>query len=635
MAELKRVLGFWTILSLSVSSIMGTGLFFGIGIGSGYSGNASLLAWVIISIITLYISMYFAELASMYPKAGGVYEFSRHAYNRFLSFLMGWTAWIVGNLTTALLIVAAIDYLIPDTSKIWLKIGISILFILLLNMIAYFGVELGASLLVIFAAVSIGVLVAFIFPGFFYIQTSNYSPFFAFGFSSIFITMFFIVEVFFGWESATYLAEETKEPEKIIPRAIILGTLIVGILGILSAFVSLGVINWKILAQSSAPLSVVSETVLGSLGMNLINLGIFITLIGSAASSIITMPRLILALARDKLFIAQFSGIHEKFKTPYKAIIFQTIVSLLIFAMVFGRYSSLLKLLLPLGLVMYFFIILSVLILRYKEPSIKRRFKVPFVKIGSILLMAFIIGVIISWAFYDTSAVNTLKLGFSFILMGVPVYLLLKVYYDPDATIKVNDSLAYLTFWSENIILPQRIREEILSLLGDIKGKNILEFGCSVGTLTVALAEGVKPNGRVYATDLSKNDLIITKKRLIRKGHSNVFIIHDEHQINRVHPIIPHVDSIVSIGMMGYIQDMKKVLREMRDLLPYGGKVVFMEYADFFKFIPNVAWLSNNKVIEKVFRDAGFSVFVTRKKGLLWNYIYVYGIKFHEDIPYV
>ena len=219
--------------------------------------------------------------------------------------------------------------------------------------------------------------------------------------------------------------------------------------------------------------------------------------------------------------------------------------------------------------------------------------------------------------------------------MGVPVYLLLKVYYDPDATIKINDALAYLTLWSENIILPQRIREEILSLLGDVRGKSILEFGCSVGTLTVALAESVKPNGRVYATDLSKNDLIITQKRLIRKGHSNVFIIHDEHQINRVHPVIPHVDAIVSIGMMGYIQDMKKVLREMRDLLPYGGKIVFMEYADFFKVIPNVAWLSNNKVIEKVFRDAGFSVFVTRKKGLLWNYIYVYGIKFHEDIPYI
>src|SRR3989338_2428677 len=92
MAELKRVLGFWMTLSLAISSIMGTGIFFGASIGAKYSGNASILSWVILSAIACYIGIYFAELASMYPKAGGVYEFSKHAYNRFFSFIMGWTA---------------------------------------------------------------------------------------------------------------------------------------------------------------------------------------------------------------------------------------------------------------------------------------------------------------------------------------------------------------------------------------------------------------------------------------------------------------------------------------------------------------------------------------------------------------
>ena len=120
-----------------------------------------------------------------------------------------------------------------------------------------------------------------------------------------------------------------------------------------------------------------------------------------------------------------------------------------------------------------------------------------------------------------------------------------------------------------------------------------------------------------------------------RKGHEHVIIIHDEHQVNRVHPDIPHVDSIVSMGMMGYMQDVKKILREMWELMPYGGRIVFVDYADFFKVIPNVAWLSKDSTIERIFREAGFSVFVTRKKGLFWNYIYVYVIKFRKDIPYV
>lgn len=635
MAELKRVLGFWTVLSLAIASIMGTGLFFGTAVGSGYSGNASILSWLILSFIAVYMSMYFAELVSIYPKAGGVYEFSKHAYNRFFSFIMGWIAWLVGNLTTSLLVVAAIDYLIPDPTRFWLKMGISILFILLLNLIAYFGIEASAFLLVVFAVISIGVLSSLIVPGLFEISYSNYSPFFAFGLSSIFITIFFIAESFFGWESATYLAEETQEPQRVIPKAIVIGTIIVGILGTLTAAVSLGIIPWNELAASNAPLSIVSEQIMGKIGMNAINIGIFAALIGSAAGGLITMPRLILALARDKLFIAQLSSIHEKFKTPHKAIIFQTIVSLLVFGMTFGRYRELLSLLLPLGFIMYFFIVLSVPILRYKEPDANREFKVPFAKLGSALMMAFILGIMIIWVASDSDAVNKLKLGASLIFVGVPIYLLLEIYYNPDAIIKINDKLAFLTLLSERIILPKSIREEILALLGNINNKKVLEFGCSVGTLTMHLAEAVKPNGRVYATDLSRRDLLITKRRLMKKGHNHVIVIHDEHQVNRVHPLIPHVDAIVSIGMMGYLQDVKKVLKEMRDLLPYGGKIVFADYADFFKIIPNVAWLSNDKVIERMFRDAGFSVYVTRKKGLFWNYVYVYGIKFHENIPYI
>lgn len=634
MAELKRVLGFWTILSLSIASIMGTGLFFGAGIGSSHAGNASILSWIILSILALLISMYFAELVSMYPKAGGVYEFSKHAYNRFFSFLMGWTAWLVGNLTTSLLVIAAIDYLVPDSSEFWLKIGISILFIVALNLVAYFGIEASAFLLVVFAFASIGVLLSVILPGVFSINPANYFPFFTFGISSIFVAIFFIAESFFGWEGATYLAEETREPEKTIPKAILAGTIIVGLLGTLVAVVSLGVIPWRTLEISNAPLAVVSGHLVGGIGMKIINFGIFFALIGSAAGGIITMPRLILALARDKLFISQFSSIHERFKTPYKAIIFQAIVSLAVFGMA-GRYKPLLSLLLPLGFIMYFFVILSVPLLRNKEPYANRTFKVPLATLTSIILLLFIVGIMAAWVASDSSAINTLKLGASLIFVGVPIYLLLEFYYDPDAIIKLNDALAYLTLLTEKIILPKRVINEVLALLGDIKGKKVLEFGCSVGTLTMRLAEAVNPNGGVYATDLSEKELLITKKRLLKKGHSHVIVVHDRHQVNRVHPSIPHVDAIVSIGMMGYLQDVQKVLKEMRDLVPYGGKIVFVDYADFFKVIPNVAWLSSDKVIDKMFRDAGFSVFVTRKKGLFWNYVYVYGIKFHENIPYV
>ena len=634
MAELKRVLGFGTILSLAIASIMGTGMFFGGAIGSSYSGNASVLSWAIISLVAVYISTFFGELVALFPRAGGVYEFSKHAYGRFTSFLMGWLAWLVGNLTTALLIVAAIDYLIPDPSQIFLKIGIAISLIILLNIIVFFGIGASGFVVVILSILSIGIILSVIFPGIFLMDASNLTPFFAFGILPVFVTIFFIAEAFFGWESVTYLAEETKNPEKTIPKALVYGTIIVGILATLMAIVSLGIIPWRILSNTPAPLSLVFERIYGSLG-SILNYGVFIALIGSAAGGIVTMPRLILALARDKLFITQLADIHPRFNTPYKAIIFQAAISLLVFGMAFGKYFTLLSLLLPLGLIMYILTILTVPILRHRHPEAVRSFKVPFAKIGSFLLILFLISLMVLWITQEPNALRILSLGLSFVAIGIPIYLLLEIYYDPDAIVKVNDALAYFTLLTERFILPKSIRKEILTLLGDIKDKTILEFGCSVGTLTLHLAEKVKPTGKVYATDLSKKDLIITRNRMKKRGHEHVIIIHDEHQINRVHPDVPHVDAIVSIGMMGYLQDVKKVLGEMYELLPYGGKIVFVDYADFFKVIPNVAWLSKDSTIEKIFREAGFSVFVTRKKGMFWNYVYVYGIKFHQDIPYV
>src|SRR3989344_7010473 len=398
MAELKRVLGFGTILSLAIASIMGTGMFFGAAIGSSYSGNASILAWAIISLVAVYISTFFGELVALFPRAGGVYEFSKHAYGRFMSFLMGWLAWIVGNLTTALLIVAAIDYLIPDPSRVLLKIGIAILLIVLLNVIVFFGIEASGFVVVILSLLSVGIILSVIFPGVFLMDVSNLTPLFALGILPVFVTIFFIAEAFFGWESVTYLAEETKNPEKTIPRALVWGTIIVGILATLMAAVSLGIIPWRILSNTPAPLSLVFERIYGSLG-SILSYGVFIALIGSAAGGIVTMPRLILALARDKLFITQLADIHPRFNTPYKAIIFQTIVSLIVFGMAFARYKQLLSLLLPLGFIMYFFIILSVLILRFKEPNAKREFKVPFVHLGSVILMVLMGALFVSWYF--------------------------------------------------------------------------------------------------------------------------------------------------------------------------------------------------------------------------------------------
>jgi basic amino acid/polyamine antiporter, APA family len=634
MAELKRVLGFWTILSLAVASIMGTGMFFSVSVGSKIAGPGFIIAWVLLTLVGLYIAAFFGELSAMYPRAGGIYEFSKQAYSRVASFMVGWTAWLIGNIGVALTVVAAIDYIMPGHEAWAIKLLVSVVFIILLNVIAFYGIEASAFVLVLFAIVAFTIVISIVVPGTLEFNSANLFPLLPFGISSVFLAMFFLSESFFGWESVTYLAEETKNPERVIPKALLWGTVIVGLMGTSLAVVSLGIVKWDFLAQTSAPLSFVASTIFGEGGVKFVSFGIFVTLIGSAAGGIITMPRLLLALARDKLFISQLAEVHPTYNTPHKAIIFQTILSIVIFLMAFGRYEQLLNMVLPIGFLLYFFTILIVFKLRVTHPHANRPFKVPFAKFGSIAISTLLAVLLYMWMLLEPGALHSFSLALSFILLGIPIYLLLEMYYDPEEIIRITDSLAYFTLWLEAILLPPKVRKNIMFLLGKVENKNILEFGCSVGTLTLQLAEAVKPNGKVFATDLSKKEIDITKKRMLKHGHFHVISLHDEHQINRVHPYIPHVDAIVSVGMLGYLQDTKKVLTEMKHLLPNGGRVVFVDYADFFGIIPNVEWLSNDANISKAFKDAGFSVFVRREKGLFWNYVYVYGIKYYENIPY-
>ena len=438
-----------------------------------------------------------------------------------------------------------------------------------------------------------------------------------------------------GWEEASFLAEETKNPEKIIPKALIVSTLIAGLLGIGTAFISLGIIPWVKLISSVTPITDVTTIIFGSAGSKLIGIGIVLALIGSAAGIVISAPRLLLAMARDKLFIPQLAAIHEKRRTPYKAIIFQSIVSILIIILGFGQYKTLLSMFIPLALIMYIAVLLSVIILRFKLHDVKRVFKVPFGKIGPALISLVYIGVIVVWLLKEPGALNLFRIILSLIFFAIPIYLILIFFYNPDAIVGFSNRFARLTLWTENILLPKHVRRQIVGLFKDLEEKAILEYGAGVGTLTLHLAEAVGPKGKVYATDLSKKNIKLLTERLLKERISHVTVIHDEHQVNRVHPSVQSVDIIFSVGMMSYMQDVKKILREMNHILPEGGRILFVEYVNFFKFLPDAEWISDIEKLRKVFRQAGFSVKIKKKHGLLWNYLFVYGIKSEKDVPII
>ncbi|MBC8501270.1 MAG: amino acid permease [DPANN group archaeon] len=634
MAELKRTLSFPVILLITINSIMGTGIFFLPAIGAKIAGPMSIISWLVLSIIAIYIAMCFGELASMFPKSGGIYEFCKQAYGSFTSFIVGWMTLIAGNITIAMLVVGAIRYLNPAMPEI-LKITISLFFILLFNFMAYNGMKTSAVMLVAFAIITLMSIFSLIFPGVLSMNFNNMIPFFTHSWPAVFIAIFFIAETFFGWETATFLSEETKNPTKVIPKALVTGTIIIAIICVLFVITSLGAINWEIFSVSKAPLTDLSVFHYGEAGKSVFTILVYLSIIGSVAGWIVSSPRLILALAKDKLFLSQCAKIHPRHHTPHVAIIFQTILTSIIVVIGAGSYETLLELLLPLVLIIYSLTLLSLVILRFKMPEVERPYKVAFGKTGPLIIIFIMLGLVAFWVTNVHGAVQVLKIGASFIIFGIPIYFLLLFYYDPDAIIKINNYFAFFNLFLENLLLPKSVRKDILSLFKDIKGKHVLDYGSGVGTLTLHLAEAVGPNGKVYATDLSKRNIKILEKRLKKRKYEHVEVIHDEHHVSRVHPNIKYVDMVFSVGMMGYMQNIKKILSDIKDVLPENGRVFFAEYVDFFWVLPNVEWLSSNEKIEELFREAGFSVRVIKKKALFWNYVFVYGIKSEKDVPFI
>ena len=625
MAELKRVMSYPVILLIVINSIMGTGIFFLPALGAQIAGPASIISWLILSVIGIYIAACFGELTSMFPKAGGVYEFSKQAYGRFISFLIGWLCLIAANVTIAMLMIGAVKYLLPFNATIP-TIVISLLLIIMFNFTAYRGMKVSATLLVAFAFVTLGTITAVLIPGLFKLQAVNLQPAFPYGIPVIFLAVFFIAETFFGWESPTYLAGEVKDGQRVMPRALVHGTIIISLISLALVIVSMAAFGWQSFGEAVAPFSSLAELYYGSGVSAFFPIVVYLAIIGSVAGWVISAPRLILSMAGDNLFIKRFAAIHPKYGTPYKAIILQTIISAILIIVGSGSYYLLLEILLPMLLILYAAVLMSLVVLRYRKPEIRRYFRVPFGRVGPIVV-SIIFGVLMwFWLSHVEGSFMKLRLVISLLLLGIPLYLLLEMFYDKKVIVKVNDWIAHFASWTEAFNLPKKVRGEIIRLLGNIKNKNVLEYGCGVGTLTMLLAEEVKPRGKVYATVISPHERMVVQKRLDKEGHNHVKVL--KIAPSDIHPNMPPIDVVVSAGMIGYVAEEEKLLKKLNKKLKIGSKIVFMDYDKFFDVIPNIDWLSKDDRIKKIFATAGFKVNVVRKQGIAWQYIYICGRKY-------
>ncbi len=623
--EMKGVLSFKVILLVTINSIMGTGIWFLTAAGAEHAGPASLISWGILSLIAVYIAMCFSELTAMFPKAGGVYEFAKQSYGRFWSFVIGWTTSIAGSVTISMLLLGALQYAIP-TQYSNFYVPIAIVLVLLFNFIAYRGMQSSTYMLVGFALLTIATVTAIIIPGFFNFSISNFTPFFVFPAMNMLLAIFFIAETFFGWESAIFLSAETKNPSKVMPKALIYGTIVIGIFALLLSLTAMGVIPWETFAESAAPLRDLGGVYFGTAGMLIFTILVFTSIIGAVASWIVTAPRLLMALAEDKLFFVQFARIHPKHKSPYVSIIFQVLVISILVMIGAGSYETLLHLLIPLILILYSAVLLSVVILRFKKPNLPRPFKVPLGKIGPFFTI-FFMGFLLTMFLKETHhAFDMLRISASLILFGLPAYFAIELFYDPKYVNLRKSFMAWLSHHYHMIPMPRPLFKYIMKLVGQTeKNSIIVDYDCGIGGFTKKIIKRELPFKKIYAIDKSKEEIKVFKERVPKQHKGKVEVKYEKSW--KLPKKIKNVDVFFSSNSLGYVKDMPKFLKQLKKVLKKNGRFCFYIKHSVINVTPNALIIEDKKEIEKIFSKEKLDVSYHKKKRLLKEEIFIYGKK--------
>jgi len=619
--ELKKSISFSVLVLLAINAIIGTGIFFVPGIAARIAGPASIISWILVSILALLVAACFAELVSMFPKAGGVYEYTKQAFGEFGGFMVGWISWIVANVTIAMLSIGCLEYLAVfiDMSHIT-KTIIALFIVALVNFVSFRGIDLSVKVLLFFSIITIMSLWTLMSWGIYYFDVSKLQFLDIFPKVSIVVAMVYILETFFGWETVANLAEETKDASKVIPKVMMIGTVAVIILAIGVVSVALGAVPHDVLASSTAPLTNVAEVIMGSTGALIITALIFLNIFGGAAAWIITAPRLIFALARDGLLPSSLGKVHPRFQTPYMAILVQAILSGII--ILSGSYELLLEMILPLAIFMYTMVVMSVTILRFTEPHRERTFKVPFGKVLPVfigLILMFLMGGV---------EVPTIMTGAMFAFIGIPLYLLKGIENKSSILEGMLNWCSSFRKMSYNLFVKPRTHKHILAFFGDFKDRKILNMGTSSGVLAKELAEIVGHNGTILATDISEGDLKNAHRLAMKNRLNNIeFIREDSKDRTNLHSKVKGMHGVTSIGLLGYTGEPDKLLDALSKRVVHRGRIYFIDYDRVFKLFRAPDWIRNRHDLILRFRKHGFHVSYEIDKGWLWDTIHISGYK--------
>ena len=395
MIELKRNLGVWGATSIGIGAIIGAGIFVISGVASGFAGPAVILSFIIAGIVSFLTALSSAELSSFITEAGGSYIYTDKAFGKFWGFLVGWMLsfdYIMGACVISVGFAGYFVYFvgIPITAQNAIII-ISIVMPLLLTLINLRGMKEASGTNNLLVGLKVTALVLFIAVGLFFLLShgnfSNYNPFFPRGVAGMLSGAALIFFAFVGFNTITVIAEEVKDPEKNVPKAIIMAFAISTVLYIGVSVVEVGLVNWKIIGTSSAPLELALKAATGNIFiLKFISISALFATASATMAAILGGSRVLFSMARQRAIPDSLAAISKK-GVPTLAVLVNGAVIALIILVSQGNIELLASIFNFGTLMTFFFINLSLLQLRQKMPNANRTFKVPLYPVLPILGM--------------------------------------------------------------------------------------------------------------------------------------------------------------------------------------------------------------------------------------------------------
>ncbi|MCM4158919.1 amino acid permease [Antarcticibacterium flavum] len=326
--KLKRSLGFWEVFLFGIGGVVGAGIYAIIGQAAGLSGNLLWLSFVIAAVVALLTGLSYSEFVSRFPDAGGSYEYIKQSFGPKTALYMSIFITFTGIVAAAAIAISFSEYLgrLIDFPS-WLMV------IAIISLMAFFNI-IGSKYSSYFNAfativtlLGLAVVVGVSIPD---LGSTNLLETAGEGWTGIMAGGALIFFSYIGFEDLVKMAEETKEPSKNMPKAVISSGLAVLVIYILIAISAVSVLDWETLANSNGRLAAVIETKLGSIGATgLVVIALFATS-KTILSNILGTSRMLYDVARDSeiKWLQRFTTISGIGNAPNFAIISIAVISI-------------------------------------------------------------------------------------------------------------------------------------------------------------------------------------------------------------------------------------------------------------------------------------------------------------------